>query len=135
MNIYSAVEYLLDYGEGRLFEKEDRVYCQNLILDVLKLDSFEEAEHDGKKELADILKAILDYACEKGIIEDSVTYRDLFDTRIMNCMMPRPSEVISRFKKYYKESPERATDYYYDISRASDVVGQREYLRGTFGMR
>lgn len=122
MNIYGAIEKLLDYGQGRLFEKEDRIYCQNLILDVLHLDSFENADCEGSAELEDILKVMLDYACEQGIIEDSVTYRDLFDTRIMNCMMPRPSEVISKFKKYYKESPERATDYYYDISRASDYI-------------
>lgn len=123
MKIYSAIEYLLDYGENNsLFEKEDRIYCRNLMLDVLQLDSFEDAEHDGKKELADILKVILDYACENGIIEDSVTYRDLFDTKIMNCMMPRPSEVIKKFKAYYNESPEKATDYYYDISRASDYI-------------
>ena len=122
MNIYGAIEKLLDYGEGRLFEKEDRIYCLNLMLDVLHLDSFETADCEGSAELEDILKVMLDYACEQGIIEDSVTYRDLFDTKIMNCMMPRPSEVISKFRKYYKESPERATDYYYDISRASDYI-------------
>ncbi len=65
---------------------------------------------------------MLDYACENGIIENSVTYRDLFDTKIMNCMMPRPSQVISTFKAYYEESPEKATDYYYSISRASDYI-------------
>lgn len=122
LTIYSAIEYLLDYGEGRLFEKEDRIYCRNLILDVLKLDSFENASHEEDKSLEDILEFILDYACEKGIIEDSVTYRDLFDTKIMNCMMPRPSEVIKKFQKYYNESPERATDYYYDLSRNSDYI-------------
>ena len=122
MNIYGAIEKLLDYGQGRLFEKEDRIYCLNLMLDVLHLDSFETADCEGSAELEDILKVMLDYACQQGIIEDSVTYRDLFDTKIMNCMMPRPSEVISKFRKYYKESPERATDYYYDISRASDYI-------------
>ena len=122
MNIYGAIEKLLDYGQGRLFEKEDRIYCLNLMLDVLHLDSFETADCEGSAELEDILKVMLDYACQQGIIEDSVTYRDLFDTKIMNCMMPRPSEVISKFRKYYNESPERATDYYYDISRASDYI-------------
>ncbi len=123
MNIYSATESLLDHGEKHgLFEKEDRVYCRNLMLDVLQLDAFEDAEHDDSAELAEILKVMLDYACEKGLIEDSVTYRDLFDTKLMNCMMPRPSEVIKKFKAYYNESPEKATDYYYDLSRASDYI-------------
>lgn len=123
MNIYSAIEELLDYGENRnLIKKEDRLYSRNLILDVLKLDSMEDAAHNGNTELQDILKCILDFACENGLIEDSVTYRDLFDTKIMNCLMPRPSEVIKQFKAYYKDSPEHATNYYYDLSRASDYI-------------
>lgn len=123
MNVFSAIEELLDYGESRrLIKSEDRIYTRNLILDVLHLDAMEEAESSGKAELQDILKCLLDYACEQNIIEDSVTYRDLFDTKIMNCLMPRPSEVIAQFKKYYDESPERATDYYYDLSRASDYI-------------
>ena len=123
MNIYGAIKNLLDYGEKQaLFEKEDRIYCMNLLLDVLKLDSMEEAETDGSCELQDILNVMLDYACEKGLLENSVTYRDLFDTRIMNCMMPRPSEVIKKFRAYYGESPEKATDWYYAVSRASDYI-------------
>ena len=122
MNIYSAIEALLNHGEkSRLFEKADRAYCLNLILDVLRLDSMEDAE-PVDAELQEILAAILDYACEKGIIEDSITYRDLFDTRVMNCMMPRPSEVIAKFNALYAENPVKATEYYYDISRASDYI-------------
>ncbi len=121
MNIFDAVRQLLDYGEGVLFEKEDRVYCQNLILDVLGLDGMEDGAQ-GDAELCEILKVMLDYACEKGIIEDSVTYRDLFDTKIMNCMMPRPSEVIKKFNALYAENPEKATEYYYELSRKSDYI-------------
>ncbi len=123
MNIYEAVKALLDYGQRKeLFCKTDRIYCQNMILNVLGLDAMEDVSFDGKADLEDILKVMLEYSCEKGIIEDSITYRDLFDTKIMNCMLPRPSEVITKFKAYYKESPERATEYYYSISRASDYI-------------
>ena len=122
MNIFDAITALLNYGEGVLFEKEDRVYCQNLILDVLHLDAMEEGTADDSAELYEILKVMLDYACEKGLIEDSVTYRDLFDTRIMNCMMPRPSEVIKKFNSLYAENPEKATEYYYELSRKSDYI-------------
>ena len=122
MNIYGATEALLDYGEkNHLFEKADRVYCRNLMLDVLGLDAMEDAQPE-EAELQEILAVILDYACEKGIIEDSITYRDLFDTKIMNCMMPRPSEVIAKFNALYAENPVKATEYYYDISRASDYI-------------
>ncbi len=122
MNIFDAITALLNYGEGVLFEKEDRVYCQNLILDVLHLDAMEEGSADDSAELYEILKVMLDYACKKGLIEDSVTYRDLFDTRIMNCMMPRPSEVIKKFNSLYAENPEKATEYYYELSRKSDYI-------------
>ncbi len=121
MNIFDAIRQLLDYGEGVLFEKEDRVYCQNLILDVLGLDAMEDGA-EGDAELCEILRVMLDYACEKGIIENSVTYRDLFDTKIMNCMMPRPSEVIKKFNSLYAENPEKATEYYYELSRKSDYI-------------
>ena len=122
MNIFDSIVSLLNYGEGVLFEKEDRVYCQNLILDVLGLDSMEDGNADDNAELCEILKVMLDYACKKGIIEDSITYRDLFDTKIMNCMMPRPSEVIKKFNALYAENPEKATDYYYTLSKKSDYI-------------
>ncbi len=122
MTIFSAIESLLNYGESNsLFEKEDRIYCRNLMLDVLHLDSFEDAQSCDAP-LEDILATILDYACEQGIIENSVTYRDLFDTKIMNCMMPRPSEVIKKFNTLYAENPVDATDWYYNISKASDYI-------------
>ena len=75
--------------------------------------------------MQDILGAILDYACENGLCENSVVYRDLFDTKIMGLLTPRPSEVIRAFKSKYAESPEAATDYYYNLSRKSDYI--REY--------
>lgn len=55
----------------------------------------------------DILEEMLDYACQEGLIENNITERDLFDTRIMNCLMPRPSEVIQTFKEYYKEDSKK----------------------------
>ena len=37
--------------------------------------------------------------------------------------MPRPSEVIKKFREIYEnESPEAATDYYYKLSRDSDYI-------------
>ena len=84
-------------------------------------------ETAGKNAGADGLEAVLgrmcDYACGKGLIEeDSVVYRDLFDTKIMGLLMPRPSEVIRRFRELYEESPEAATDYYYKLSQDSDYI-------------
>ena len=94
--VYEALKKLVTYGmETGLISEEEKIYSTNLILDVLKLDDYEEPEENYEKvELEPVLKELLDYAVEKGLIEDSVVYRDLFDTRLMNCLVPRPSQVI-----------------------------------------
>lgn len=126
MNIYEAIAALVQYAENeKLIEKEDRVFALNRLLEALQLDSFEETEIKSTYELKDILEAILDYACENGLCVNSVVYRDLFDTKIMGLLTPRPSEVIREFNLKYAESPEAATDYYYNLSRRSDYI--REY--------
>lgn len=90
---------------------------------------------DGEKqdegaELEDILAGMLDYAWEKGLIpENSVTYRDLSDTKIMGLLVPRPSEVIGKFWNFYAKSPQEATDYYYKLSRDTDYIRRYRIAR------
>ena len=122
--VYEAIKKLVTYGmETGLISEEEKIYSTNIILDVLKLDDYEEPEENYEKvELEPVLKELLDYAVEKGLIEDSVVYRDLFDTRLMNCLVPRPSQVIKTFKEKYAASPEEATNYYYKLSRDSDYI-------------
>lgn len=122
--IYSAVKKLAAYGlETGLVPPEEEIYATNLILDVLKLDEFVD---DGQEyinvDLESTLKEILDYAVEQNIIEDSIVYRDLFDTRLMNCLMPRPKTVIDNFRAKYEVSPKEATDYYFKLSQDSDYI-------------
>ena len=90
-----------------------------------------QTQADETGNLEDILKEMLDYAAEKGMLAaDSVVYRDLFDTKIMGLLMPRPSEVIKKFYDLYKEvSPEAATDYYYNLSRNSDYIRRYRIAR------
>ena len=84
MNIYEAISSLVFYGEKEgLIEKEDEIYTRNRIMTVLSLDSFEDAEPKKDAELEDILSVILQYAEENGLCENSVVYRDLFDTKVM----------------------------------------------------
>lgn len=124
--IYQAVENLVQYGlKTGLLEEADAIYARNQILDVLKLDEFEmPQEACTGDDLEGTLAQLLDFAAEQGILEEnSVVYRDLFDTRLMNCLMPRPSEIIKKFWKIYrKESPEAATAYYYKLSQDSDYI-------------
>ena len=124
MMIYSAIKKLVTYGlETGLVPQEEQIYTTNLILDCLKLDDYEDDGVEYKNvELEPVLKEILDYAVSKGIIEDSIVYRDLFDTRVMNCLMPRPKTVIDTFKAHYTNSPKEATDYYFKLSQDSDYI-------------
>jgi len=121
--INKSIKKLLSYGlEKGLFESRDTVYIANRILEILNLDSFECEEEYKNVDLEQTLKEILDFAVENGIIEDTITHRDLFDTKIMGALMPRPSEVTNKFFELYNESPKAATDYYYKLSCDSDYI-------------
>ena len=120
----SYIKALVGFAVSHLLiEESDTVYCTNSILQLLKKDSFDSACPEAKGELNELLDALCDYAAKNGIIEDSVTYRDLFDTAVMGVLTPRPSQVIDKFNSLYAESPEKATDYYYKFS------GDTNYIR------
>jgi len=109
--------------QQNLISEEDKIYSTNMILGVLNLNEFDTTEVNETLETpTPILENILDYATEQNLIENTVTERDLFDTLIMNCVMPRPSEVINKFNKLYKASKEKATQYYYNLSIASNYI-------------
>ena len=126
MDIFQAVKALVNYAlkEG-LIEKEDVIFSVNQVCQALCLDSFEDKAIPENTPLESILGVILDYAVSNGLCEDSIVYRDLFDTKIMGLLTPRPSEIIKRFNEKYSASPKQATDYYYNLSRKSDYI--REY--------
>ncbi len=119
------IKKLINYGlETGLIEKEDVIYTTNRVLEILELDEYEEPECECECEsLEETLGAILDFAVKKGLIDSSITSRDLFDTKVMSALVPRPSEVVNTFYTIYDEiSPEAATDYYYKLSRDTDYI-------------
>ena len=119
-NIRDLVEYGLRTG---LVPACERNYTINLLLDLFREDEYTEpAEAPVCEDLEQIFKGLLDEAVQRGIIEDSIGCRDLFDTKIMNCLMPRPAQVQETFWKKYEESPEAATDYFYQLSQNSDYI-------------
>ena len=121
INAYIAA--LAAYGlKTGLITADDRIFAINSILAALGLDDYEEPENIPDMELEEILKGLLDFACSKNIIPDSIAYRDLFDTKLMACLTPRPSEVIAKFKADYAVSPVTATDNYYKLSRDTDYI-------------
>lgn len=124
MDINESINKLIKYGiENEILYEEDKIYSINQLLNLLGLEDFQEEKIEEKNDIEEILKEILDYAVEKKIIEeDTITRRDLFDTKIMNCIMPRPSQVIQKFRQEYIKSPEHATKFYYKFSKATDYI-------------
>ena len=123
-DIQHEISRLLHFARQKgLIAPEDEVYAANRLLDVLYVEDYVPEEVDETLETAaPILECMLDYAAEKGLIEGTTDERDLFDTRIMDCVMPRPSEVVHEFHTRYETSPREATDYYYALSIASNYI-------------
>ena len=123
MAAYQAVRNLVEYGiRTGLINEEERIYSTNLILDVMKMDTYDEPERSDETDLEKILGSLLDDAVSRNILEDNQTARDLFDTRLMNTIIPRPSTVREHFRKLYAVSPKEATDWYYRFSCDTDYI-------------
>ena len=113
---------LAEYGvKTGLIPESERNYAINLLLDIFHEDAYEANETKGE-ELEDILKGLLDIAVDKGLIEDSIVNRDLFDTRLMNAITPRPGEVIRKYQEKFARSPKDATDWFYKFCGDSDYI-------------
>lgn len=121
-----AIAKLIDYAlSNELITEVDKIWAQNRILSVMKLDSFEQPQNDIKcdETLCDILKTLTDDAANRGLIDgESITCRDIFDTELMGCLTPAPHEVIAKFNELYSESPKKATDWYYGFSKATNYI-------------
>ena len=137
--IQKDIRKLVSYGlKTGLVSKEDEIFTVNRLLELFKLDDiteeamamsseellFTDEEIESGEKLEALLSRMLDYAFEAGLMEENtIGYRDLFDTKIMSMLMPRPGEVITRFKDLYEsKGPEAATDFYYGLSRDSDYI-------------
>ena len=122
-NIRQLVQYGLQTG---LITEADKIYTTNRLLELFRLDELEECSEEvsmSVEELEKVLAQMMDYAYAQGIMtENSIVYRDLFDTKIMSMLVPRPSEVISEFETRYEKSPMEATDYFYKLSQDTDYT-------------
>lgn len=124
MDMNLEINRLLNFGlQQGLITEEDRYYSANLLLDVLKVEEYAPVKvEETLLTPHDILENMLAHAVKLGLCEDTTAQRDLFDTRIMNCLMPRPNEVVSKFRALYKKSKIQATDYFYKLSIASNYI-------------
>ena len=123
MKLYELIAALVQYGIGTgLTPACEKIYTTNLLLDQFHEDDYEEPDAIPSLSLEEILEGLLDEACRRELIPDSITYRDLFDTRLMNCLMPRPSQIQETFREKYAVSPKEATDYFYKLSQDSNYI-------------
>ena len=123
--INHAVSKLVTYAlRTGLIEECESVWAVNTILDVLKLDSYTDPGQEwGEIDLAAVLDELMDDAYARGVLtENSVVYRDLFDTELMGRLTPRPAQVIGRFEALRAESPRKATDWYYKFSQDTNYI-------------
>lgn len=118
------IKKLVQYGiTNSLITDLEKNYSINLLLEIFNRSDYIDTDiSDEKLDLEEILNALTDEACTVGLIEDSITYRDLFDTKLMNCITPRPSQVIDTFWKKYFVSPVKATNYYYSFSQNTNYI-------------
>ena len=123
MKIETCIDSLICYGMNTgLVEPSDHTVLVNRLLELLQLDAYEPTDELLSEDLEQILKGLLDYACEKGLCDDNITARDLFDTRIMGLLTPMPREVRSRFAALYEKDPVQATDWFYRFSQDTDYI-------------
>ena len=123
--ISTAIQQLVNYGlDTGLILPDDEIYIRNQLLMTMQLDSFTEPEGDVcYTDLENILKTLVDDAVARGVCEDNSTARDLFDTKLMGVLTPRPSIVRANFEeRYEEEGPQAATDWFYKFSQDTDYI-------------
>lgn len=123
MTVFEAIEGLCHYGiESGFIEKDDLIYCRNQLLELMSLKRFEESAVQTTNHF-ECLKVLVEDAAARGLIESSMPpYSDLFESRLMNVFIPKPSAVNRAFKACYDESPEKATAYFYELSKKSHYI-------------
>ena len=122
MRVYQLMASLVQYGvDHHLIEDCDRVFVLNQFLDALSLHEYEPVEPE-KLPLEEILAGLLDDAVARGVCAGDITSRDLLDTKLMGILTPRPHEVREHFARLYAQSPQTATDWYYQFSQDTDYI-------------
>ncbi len=139
--IQNAIAKLIQYGlYTGLIKPEDAIYTANRVIDLLHISGLDEetehiiltqqADESIVGELESILGTICDFAYEQGVMEEnSIGYRDLFDTRVMGLLTDRPSNVIAQFQNLYAQDPKMATDFYYKFSQDTDYIRRYRIAR------
>lgn len=124
MDLQEKIQALVHKAiESNLIEKEDEIYCTNQVMELFGLKDIEKKDiHNKEETIPDILEELMDFAVKSNIIEDLSSEKDILESKVMNCFISKPSEVIKSFYKKYNEKPARATNYFYELSKNSNYI-------------
>ena len=125
MDLQKDIKKLVTYGlDKKLIMPEDETYTINQYLEVFRLDEYDDPDITGEEiVLPEILDRLTDTAYDRYIIKsDDIVTRDLFDTKLMGILTPKPSQVIKEFRTYYEESPKKATEFFYEFSQDTNYI-------------
>lgn len=125
MTIFELINGLMQYGKDReIYEEDDKEYILNSLLSVFDLDEYKENNYvyDFSKDITYIIEEMLKYAIDNNLIEDTQISKDLFDTKIMGCLTPLPSQINNKFNNLKKENPIKATNYFYNLCKDVNYV-------------
>lgn len=121
--VQNALENLVNYGiEKQMIAEVDKIYVVNIMMGILQISEYTPPVKMEVLPLEKTLNILLDDAIARGVIEDSIVFRDLLDTKLMGVMTPFPREVRNQFDELYRKSPQAATDWYYDFSCNTDYI-------------
>ncbi len=123
--VNEAISKLITYARRKgLIDECETVWAANAVLEALKLDSYTDPGIEwGDIDLAAVLDELTDDAYARGVLtENSIVYRDLFDTGLMGRLTPRPAQVIEKFQALYRQNPVQATDWYYEFSQDTNYI-------------
>lgn len=122
--INTRINQLVHYAKDHLYlGMDDEYLAVNQILYLLKLTHFEKEEVSEDIDYFSLIDDVLNYAKENQILtSDTITERDAFEAKLVDCLMPRPSELNRMFHQFYKKGPLTATTFFHDLSKASNYI-------------
>lgn len=118
--INELIEDLTFYGADTLgLTKEDAIYARNQLLELFK--AFPCERKGEKKELNSVLYPMIEYALDKGMIEEGEELR--FETKLMGLVSPSAGMVIRNFQdKERVEGVKAATDYLCKLGKDNKYI-------------
>jgi UDPglucose--hexose-1-phosphate uridylyltransferase len=131
MEIYSVIQKLVNKAIFlEIIQKQDEIYARNQIIALLGSERFvEEAERNVTGDLPDLLEQLVEYAVDKGLIRNLLDEKEIFSSKLMDIFMPRPSDLNKRFFEKYKDNPEEATSFFYELSKNSNYIQTKRIAR------